>query len=78
MLNITYTDNEIKNNDKFSDNSIKTLNRQVEITNKYKSKNGISSIVVAPHNNQVECEIPPKVDLSFNHHIWMNIININK
>ncbi|ORX78828.1 hypothetical protein BCR32DRAFT_294796 [Anaeromyces robustus] len=60
LLNITYIDNEIKPVDKYSDNSIKTLNRQVQITNKYKTKNGISSVVITPHNNQMECEIPPK------------------
>jgi len=60
LLNITYIDSEIQHPDKFSDNSIKTLNRQVQITNKYKTKNGISSVIVAPHNNQVECEIAPK------------------
>ena len=63
LLNITYTDSELQHVDKFSDNSIKVLNRQVQITNRYKTKNGISSIVVSPHNNQVECEIAPKVKL---------------
>jgi len=64
LLNITYTDSELQHADKFSDNSIKVLNRQVQITNRYKTKSGISSIVVSPHNNQVECEIAPKVKIN--------------
>ncbi|KAL6617369.1 hypothetical protein LY90DRAFT_198544 [Neocallimastix californiae] len=60
LLNITYNDEEITPEKEFIDNSIKTLKRDVQITNKYKTKNGISTVVITPHSNQIECEIPPK------------------
>jgi len=83
LLNITYNDNEIKPVDKYSDNSIKTLKRDVQITNRSKKNSGISSIVVAPHNNQVECEIPPKKSTLYikcppHRHIRFNVGETNK